>query len=244
MKALEVYYHFFIPDQPQIARNFHMWLDAQLQNLVKSRIQDHAKINMCITMPVHWNNHGLDIRDNTHYNIITFQEKIKEYVDFRYPFVNIIDVRDSSYPNIFEGQTLKCLYDKCKNKDMYVLYFHNKGIFNSKISANNWREILEHFLISKWKDCLKLLEDHDVVGVKDIRGSISGNFFWADSYYIHTLQDPLEVENYSPEDLNTPTYRYAFEKWIKSGNPNIYDVYDTKTCHYSNYFIRELLEFK
>lgn len=244
MKALEVYYHFYIPMYPEVARNFHLLLDAQMQNLVKSRIHDHAKINMCIIMPAHWTSfsHGIDIRDNIHYNNISFMEKVKEYVDFRYPFINIIDIRDVSQPNIFEGQTLKFLYDRCKQKDMYVLYFHSKGTFNSKISVNNWREILEYFLLNKWKDCVKLLYDSDVVSVKDKYKNVSGNFFWADSSYIQNLSDPLEVRNYSSYDVNDIYYRYAFEEWIISGDPRIKYIHDTKTCHYSNYYLREWVE--
>lgn len=247
MKALEVYYHFYIPENHQVANYCNWWLDSQLKTLIESRLHDHAKINMCITMPKYWDNIlGIHIKDNTFYNVCTFEYKIREYIDFRYPFINIIDIRDTSEPNIYEGHTLKYLHDKSQTKDMYALYFHNKGMVSNKFTVGTWRETLDHFLITKWRECVRLLEDADVVGMSDRFLPISSNFFWADNVYIQQRPNPLESDKYIlPEESDLapwgPAYRYAFEKWILRGNPTIANIHETNLCHYSNYYLKERL---
>jgi hypothetical protein len=240
MKALEVFYHFYIPPD-HLANHSGWWLDNQLGAIVKSGLHSHAKINMCFTMPREWNQvQGIEIRDNDLYNQCTLEYKIKEYLDFRYPFVNILDIRDTSEPNIYEGHTLQFLHKKSKEKNMYALYMTNKGMISNKFAVGNWRDTLNHFLIGKWRECVKLLDNADVVGMKDLFLPISSNHFWADNIYLQTLTDPLDSHVYLRVEKSdmfpfNPAYRYAFEHWITSNNPNIANIHDTNICHYSNY---------
>ena len=107
---------------------------------------------------------------------------------------------------LFEFDTLKSLYKFCtENPDYKVYYFNNKGITYIdtylQFITNSWRIYLEHFMISKWKDNLDLLDNHDVVCTEhssNILGSfissqqknyghIGGNFWWARADYVSKL---------------------------------------------------------
>jgi hypothetical protein len=127
-----------------------------------------------------------------------------------------------------ETETLMSLRDFCKeNPDYKVLYFHTKGASKTNLQTNAWRLYMEYFVIDKWKECIKYLEDYDCCGTdhyptgptlwgdgsmsypKENTSFFAGNFWWANSSYINTLDD-----KYLESD-----YRLDRELWIGS-NPN------------------------
>ena len=127
----------------------------------------------------------------------------------------------------------------------HALYIHSKGVVSASASVSNWREILNHFCITEWPNCIKQLETADVVGIKDITTSndiISGNFWWSKSSHIVKLLDPLDTSRYVT-DVNLhpsgPAYRYGFEKWILQHSPKIHHLVDTATDHFDNYCFLE-----
>jgi hypothetical protein len=207
---------------------------------------------MAITMPYDWaETFGIFITANSNaQHRINFGDKVVEYIRTRYPFVKIINIRHTSEPNIYEGQTLALLHERCKQVDIDVCYFHSKGIINTNPATANWREILNHYTITEWTKCVKLLEQTDVVGVKDLRTfglMTSGNFWWSKSSHIRTLPEPLQSNVYLPEKPDVypgaPGYRYAFERWVMTGNPPINYTIDTQTDHYGTYcFLENLLK--
>lgn len=267
MRPIEVFYHFFIPPDARSAW-WPWWVDEQLTLLKTSKLADIAKINMAITMPVHMtsNIYGLNFIRNKSpeqyvyhkdgrihvYNPpgpeLNFEQKIREYINMRYPFVDIVSVRDTTDPNIYEGQTLEILHKACIERDINVLYFYNKGITRSGAAIANWKDVLQYYLIENWTNCVKLLETSDVVGVKDLvcmDFTVSGNFWWSKSSHVRTLPDPLQSDQYMGETLEmypgAPAYRYAFERWLLTNKPSIAHVVDTQTDHYANYcFIENL----
>lgn len=268
MKPIEVFYHFYIPPDVRAAW-WPWWIDEQLGLLKRSKLVDIAKINMAITMPVYMSGmYGLNFNRNkspeqytyhdsqgrilVHNPIgpeLNFDQKVREYINMRYPFVNILDVRDTADPNIYEGQTLDLLYKACLEKDIDVLYFYNKGITRSGAAVANWKEVLNYYLVEKWPECVKLLETSDVVGVKDLvcmDYTVSGNFWWSKSSHIKTLPNPLNSDQYMGAEVNLypngPAYRYAFERWLLINKPKIAHIVDTKTDHYTNYCFVENLE--
>lgn len=248
IKPIQVFYHLFIP--PDIRSQFFpFWIDTQLGMLVKSGLATSAKINMCITMPVYWDsvNNQKFIRYDSPDRILTvnevneptvkipnysemcFRDKVIEYISLRYPFVNILNVRDTSEINIFEGQTLHFLHKQCIEQDCYVLYLHSKGFTSFTLEVHNWFDILNHFCINEWRKCVEPLQDNDIVGVKDLvsdNNVMSGNFWWSKSSHIKNLPDPLE---------NFNGHRYDFERWCMKNNPKIHHIFDTKTDHFSSY---------
>lgn len=80
-----------------------------------------------------------------------------------------------------------------------VLYLHSKGV-NGNPFAKSWRDYMEYFCIEKWKDCVAGLgTEYDTCGV-NLRHPVhettenahySGNFWWATSDYIKTLDDSV-----------------------------------------------------
>jgi len=91
-----------------------------------------------------------------------------------------------------ESDTLHLLWDKSQNEEFNALYLHSKGV--TKIGnehVQSWIDYMEHFCITKYQDCLKVLESNDTCGVnlrKDPMLHYSGNFWWTKSSYLRTLE--------------------------------------------------------
>ena len=102
--------------------------------------------------------------------------------------------------NNYEWSTLRKLWKSVQNHGSYCLYFHTKGVTQSgqkRIHINSWRRYLNHFCISRWKDCVGALEAFaDLAGCQYKAETqyypchYSGNFWCASSDYIKTLPDP------------------------------------------------------
>jgi hypothetical protein len=219
MKPIYVFYHFF-------ARPGFDWtwaLDQQLQILRQSGLTNVADINMCVTGEI-----DLD------------------YVARRYPFVNVIDVRSVDHYNVYEGQTLKAIYESDLPDDAYVLYIHNKGATSNSTYVAAWRECLNYEMITKWRHCYNRLMYNDVVGVSDthvLRSNsviTSGNFWWAKASYLKTLPDPINstqyLDKHHPSDYD---YRYCFERWITSNNPKLEFTCNMGVDPYIEYYFVE-----
>jgi hypothetical protein len=249
MRDIKVYYHFFIPPDDR-AGSWHWWIDQQLGMIKKNKLFAVAEINMCITMPRYWTElFGIEIFTHAVPNPINFEEKVREYINLRYPFVKIVDIRDINDFNIYEGQTISRLHYDAQHKDFDVCYFQNKGAvsgFTPHIA--NWRDVLNHYIIQEWTSCVGKLKDYDLVGIADRNCSnimLSGNFWWSKSEYIRTLPEPLASQGYI-EDTNFhplgSSYRYAFEHWVAKGNPKLFHIVETHVDHYSEYcFLEDFL---
>ena len=87
---------------------------------------------------------------------------------------------------------------------------------------------MEHFLIDKWEDCLKKLNDgYDCCGINyqnhaaNIKNEIklikifNGNFFWVNSKYVKKLDDTILFE-----------HRYSSENWILSSEHRCFSFLD------------------
>jgi hypothetical protein len=112
-----------------------------------------------------------------------------------------------------ESDTLISLKEFCDRHSEYkVLYFHTKGISRPTLSINSWRLLLEYFTIDKWKDCVDALSSYNTAGCSlsstNPPHSFIGNFWWANSSYIQTIDTDLL---YSDE-------RNDREHWISTGN--------------------------
>jgi hypothetical protein len=137
-----------------------------------------------------------------------------------------------------ETPTLLALRDFCAlNTDYMVLYMHTKGITQQMNSTHDWRKIMEYFCVEKWEDCLKKLDEHDAVGCLYMDHCyygffphFSGNFWWANSRYINTLDS----------SLLSGGIRQNREFWIGSGNGSLYSFHDTGLNHYVHEYSRNL----
>lgn len=250
MKPIEVFYHFFLPNDLR-AGAWTFWIDEQIGAIRRSGLSELAKVKMALTMPMFWTAAGniLFHRNGDQNDFIHFHTAVEEYVTTRYPFVEVIARRDCSETNLFEGFTLDLIhkYSQTVSQDTNILYLHTKGITRNSAQTSNWREVLQHFCIHRWANCVRELETHDAVGVTDGSSDhvFSGNVWWARSDYLKRLAPPLETQLYAELPEMWPDqrdYRYAFELWVLTGRPvNPKFVYHTHTNHYGEFLFVENL---
>ena len=227
MRKIEVFYHLYIPDSPNSCM-WVWWVDEQLSAIKQAKLHEYAKINIVITMPI--------FKDNLY-------KDVKLYISLRYSFANILNIRDTGAENIYEGQTLSYLYDACLTNDIDVLYFHSKGSGHFNMYSSNWRQLLNHFCITRWQDCIEKLKNVDVVGVSDpsikngrfnIDSFTSGNFWWSKSEHVRQLKHPL--------NLSVLTDRYVYEHWILRTRGTVNYIYNLPVIPEDNFcFIENLL---
>ena len=240
-KTITVFYHLFIPDTQNM---WIWWVDEQMSLLRDVGLAEKATINMCVTLPL-----GLHNSKTGH----SYDDMVLGYIKERYPFVNIIDVRNvGEQPNLYEGQTLAKIYEHCLEDDGYVFYFHNKGMssYTTHIpgAIKDWRHYMQYFNIEKWEDCIaKLDEGYDCCGVDwverhDIKLDFvvqhyAGNFWWARNDYIRKLKHPLKIEEYMDVEAmmrELQNYRYCFELWMATGIPKQYCFHYRRHHQYDN----------
>jgi hypothetical protein len=147
-----------------------------------------------------------------------------------------------------ETETLMSLRDFCKqNPDYKVLYFHTKGVSKENINAESWRLMMEYFVIDKWKKCIEYLNECDVVGSNlKVLGPTTwsdgtqtwekvgtqhfvGNFWWANSSYVNTLDDEFLKSD----------FRLDREFWIGTGNGKMKSLYQPEDYEPYTYFYQE-----
>lgn len=248
-----VFYHYFIGHDYR-AVNWFPCLVEQLSLIESTGLAEKAQIKMCITMPTSWQNlEGFPFLMCKQNDInITFQEKVMEYIHTRYPFVQIISVRESTLqPNLYEGTTLHEVYKFAQTEDAKILYIHNKGTIELTEMSIAWREILNHFCITEWNKRIKELDNFDVIGVADSHVNtenkiLSGNFWWSKTDHIKKLPPPINSTYLDDVNLHPqgPSYRYSFEKWVTfPTDTKIHYVYNTKINHYTDYmFLEDILK--
>lgn len=152
----------------------------------------------------------------------------------------IISVRNNNHT--LEADTLKHMWDFASvNPGYKILYIHTKGVTWAEDSGigdvtTKWRRFMEGYVIRRWKECVIHLDTHDTCGVlyKDKAyynpgtpdytildaNYYDGNFWWATSDYIATL-DP----NYLYTS-DTPWLRGKSELWIGTQKPNAHVMYN------------------
>ncbi len=139
--------------------------------------------------------------------------------------------------------------------DSALFYFHSKGVGGAPIDPlrESWRRLMNRYLIPRWRDLLRELNEFDLIGVnwhgKDPDSGdpqrdywkghphFSGNFWWARADWIKRLP-PLQeyydnptFPRYSPE-----AQRVGCEFWIGSAeNPRVKSLY----CHDKDFCIFE-----
>ena len=124
--------------------------------------------------------------------------------------------------------------------DDKVLYLHTKGVTRYNTSTYNlnennftvpkmynniadWRNLMEFFLIKKFKTCLFILDKGiHTLGINYVTNPkhYSGNFWWANGNYLRSL-------NY--EKPNN-------ENWILENNDNVYSLFQSPFIGYGHYF--------
>lgn len=153
---------------------------------------------------------------------------------------NIHVVYLEAVPIEFEAPTIKFLKDRCdaEEEPFAALYIHHKGIrYIDNPACRDWRHYMEHFNVTKWRDCVEKLEEgYDTVGVdwKETPGKhYSGNFWWARSDYVKKLPQwsrPREngfTKQFPDISEEIADYRMECEFWLGLGDPKAYEIHKT-----------------
>lgn len=127
----------------------------------------------------------------------------------------------------FEEVTINALRLYAQEHDGAVLYAHTKG--SARVCEYNdlWRRSMTEHVVSRWRENLQLLEEHDVVGCHYLERAGATLDGWHPSW-----QDPMFAGNFwmarcdylrkLPECTWWP--RYAAEGWVARGNPRYVDL--------------------
>ena len=138
----------------------------------------------------------------------------------------IINYSNNSY--LYEIPTLNKIVDfSIINENCNILYIHNKGISyeDNYHQINDWINMMLYFLIDKYNNCIEKLKINDVVGSnysKYPHPHFSGNFWWATSNYLKTLEKNNEI-NVNKADG---------EWWLFKNNPKYDEMHNSKINHY------------
>jgi hypothetical protein len=125
------------------------------------------------------------------------------------------------------------------NEDYKILYIHSKGATKDSKCIDDWRSLMNYFVIEKWQECVELLDNNDAVGCNYSEDTFlgyhphfSGNFWWANAKYINKL---------NPEYLESES-RWDREFWIGTGNGKMYSLHNSEINHYHYNYPRERYE--
>ena len=168
---------------------------------------------------------------NTHAD---FLNDLKEL----YPKIEYALITNQEFMN--EPDTLNFMLKKANeySSNTPMLYLHTKGLsYTHPIMKRNveaWVRYLDLFVINKWEECVKALEENDAAGglyVYQDPKHFSGNFWWANSDYLKTLP---RLNSYNFNKFNRGEF------WILSNTNKVYSVQDnTPEDRYQNYVMNE-----
>lgn len=171
-------------------------------------------------------------------NIIEFFDLINDFDTLKKCTIVIEPYNDN------ERLTLLYMQSLCKNmEEKYVLYFHTKGVTSSfrygesgEKNIKSWRNIMEYYLIERWKICIEKIENHDVVSLfygdwhhsvtGEIMNYFSGNFWWSKVTHINRTPDMRQRDNWlGCETLITSIPHIWFNFKFIPPNLSMYDIY-------------------
>lgn len=160
---------------------------------------------------------------------------------------NVHFVYNNGYIIEAEIPTLINLKASCDDSsdDTKVLYIHHKGASRpTDKNVMDWKDVMAHFNINKWEDCVKKLDEgYDTCGINWREDfpipHYSGNFWWANASYIKKLKKLLRpaYNNFQPQypivgDKYEYQYRHDAEFWIGSGKPKACSLWNSGIDHY------------
>lgn len=127
-----------------------------------------------------------------------------------------------------ERVTLLRMHDLVEEDD-YVLYIHSKGVTRTEhtlwIRVNDWRNMMEWFVIHHHNECIARLANHDAVGVNLMTHPaphFSGNFWWVTGSHFRKLPRRIGLAYLDPE------------QYLLSIPCTVCCLYESKVDHYKN----------
>lgn len=151
---------------------------------------------------------------------------ILEHADF---------IRNDCDGKLFEFPTIDLLYQHAKEHDGLVLYLHTKGVTKGGLSIDDWRACMLYWTVERWRECAdKLLKGYDVVGItrcETPKPHYQGNFWWAKTSYLRTLDDVRKIEFVKAVDNQGERHKAEF--WVLSKPGKFYEAYNHRVRPYS-----------
>ena len=154
-----------------------------------------------------------------------------------YPKIEYALITNQEFHN--EPDTLNFMLKKANeySSNTPMLYLHTKGLSYAhpviKKNVEAWVRYLDLYVINKWEECVKALEDNDAAGgyyVEDPK-HFQGNFWWANSDYLKNLP---RITKISIENLNRGEF------WILSNTSKVYALSGiTPVDMYQNYYCND-----
>ena len=147
-------------------------------------------------------------------------------------------------PSFEQAFTLTFLHLSAHTFNGQIFYIHTKGVSHNSGEGEDgnqrdWRKLMEHYIIDRWKTCIDELEKNDVAGINwhlgegymkasarnaggtKVTPHFSGNFWWATTDYIKRL--PILFP------LNS---KYKCEFWIGKAFPKVAELWHTGIHHH------------
>lgn len=142
----------------------------------------------------------------------------------------------------YEFPVLEAAHQYCREagglRRHAIAYVHTKGSFNSNPSQDVWRQVMSHFVISRYRDCLHHLDCGYATCGALLHGTVleslksglmyAGNFWWASCDFVRKVKTPRPSE----EDFRSTRGdkgRYLAELWVLSGARGVNATYH-KSC--------------
>jgi hypothetical protein len=107
----------------------------------------------------------------------------------------------------WEQASLQWIHDNIDLLQDSLLYCHSKGAGFPGSASPAWRRTMTHDVVINWAECIEALKTHDAVGTwwheinvdNSYKGFFAGNFWWATSQFLSTLNNPLYRDRYDAE---------------------------------------------
>jgi len=243
------FYHIYLTDDPSWT---YVFLD-QFKNLNDTGLDKELETVYISSVGSRESTELLKYILGYHLYLFNFNY-IHNWVEKSYDDVELRRI-DKSPTIVTEDICLNLLWNFCKKtkENQHILYFHSKGItsLTRNLNINSveyspvkfvnyfyWRKFLDWSVMDKKNDCWKALEMNDTAGSNFSNWPTkhySGGYWWANSEYIKTLNDPYDDKwwNYYREinpALKEMSPRLRSELWIGSGkSPKMYSLFNHKS---------------
>lgn len=217
---------------------YHIYAYGEWNNLVEEqlkKLKDSGVYNECLAMFI---------------SFIGDAEQLKQYYelikDFKKAHTIKLDSENNKEYDILHAMWYYAQetfpYREGSGIDADVLYLHTKGVYSSreneeiKSRMEDWRKMMEHFVIFNWVYCTEELKSVDAVGCNyrkqdlfgPIVGHFSGNFWWAKLSYIYKLSEPKKDWDVAYNEF-----------WIGEKNPQVKIVHESGIDHYKENYPME-----
>ena len=208
---------------------FHVYLKSGYSHILLDKFKKFQKAGLYEkTNKIYLTLFGDDIGSHSE-----FLNELKQL----YPKIEYAVIVNQEFNN--EADTLNFMIKKASEYETNtaMLYLHTKGVSYAnpfiKKNIDAWVRYLDLYVINKWEECVKALEENDAAGGFYLGGSFAhfqGNFWWANSDYIKGLPR-ITADN------NNKYNRGEF--WVLSETEKVYAVSGPSPMDlYQNYYYK------